>query len=361
MSQLGLDYYEDNICYIEVNHLAYVNSCKNGEYCSISNSRGTCLKYKIDFIKALDEKCSSDFECDENLNCENEKCSIGSIPYEKKTNGETYYYCSKEYLPIISSTQYSAYDPSLSKQFTCKQNSKMNGYCYVSSEETRAFPDYSKICGEIALEKITNSYNVKTVKMNEIGEVKVKSFVEDERACESGFALLFYGNEELVSQGNSNMFKYCVNFKESKKIGNNCIIKYTLEGENEYVYNTQKIPNLYSNFAQILNEECDYLDIKIDNFKKYLNKMNEKKTECQAKARNYGDPFTCENDELREYLYFYKNPGDLIIYKDEEEVLNYLFKEAYPLYGNNEPEKSAGFSPFLNIKIIISLLILLSF
>lgn len=346
ISKLASEFYKDGMCYYsDGSDKVYVNSCKKGEYCQkrkISNNLiiGLCLIYKPDFIKVLEEKCSTNFECDINLIC-SEKCTINTAhlkPYSKSTNDYDYYYCQSDYKPIFNQGAY-----------TC-ENIDMKGYCLDNSRGKRAFPDYSKVCGQIELVS-------KNIKMNEIGEIKVKNFVEDEKACESGFALFF--NENLNEPLNSgSMLKYCVNFKESKKEGDYCLIKYTLEEEDEFVYNTEKLP---SSLGDTLNEQCEFLDIKINNFKKYLEKMSQKKSECQNKSKIYSDPFTCGIDELREYLYFYKHPENYALYKDEEDILHYLFQEAFPLYGNNDSENTKEFSSFLNIKYFISLLFLLYF
>ena len=364
LSKNVYDFYKDDMCYYQAGSSTsiYVNSCKKGEYCQTIDDNGyiigTCQKYKADFVKVLDNKCSTDFECDDQLYCIQEKCSIssGSPAYYKNSNEDNYYYCPSDLVPLKSKTP-----TSVNVLYECKTNSKLSGKCYDNSEPNEeAYPDYSKVCGQIELDKISNPttnriYFRKNVKMNDIGEVKVKSFVQDEKACESGFALLFYGNEELKKldkELDENMFLYCVIFKEAKKSENGCIIKYSLEGEDEYVYNTEKIPSQLKTFKEKINEQCEYLDIKIDNFKKYLEKMNGIKSECQQKEKIYSDPFTCGNDELREYLYFYKNPENSILYKDEEGVLNYLINRAYPLYGNNDVQESTQISSFLNIKFL---------
>lgn len=90
---MASEFYKDGMCYYsDGSDKVYVNSCKKGEYCQkrkISNNLiiGLCLIYKPDFIKVLEEKCSTNFECDINLIC-SEKCTINTAhlkPYSKST------------------------------------------------------------------------------------------------------------------------------------------------------------------------------------------------------------------------------------------------------------------------------------
>ena len=67
----------------------------------------------------------------------------------------------------------------------------MKGLCELSGGRMIAHPDYMKVCGEIEWDAENNNAFKKT-NMNYIGSVSDGKFVENELACESGFALKFY-------------------------------------------------------------------------------------------------------------------------------------------------------------------------
>ena len=75
-------------------------------------------------------------------------------------------------------------------------------------------------------------------------------------------------------------------------------------------------------------------------------------TECEDK-KTYEEPFTCRNDELRKWWYFYAHPDEYILYKDKKEIKNYLLQTHYRSYAL---DLGTG---FLNINYIMFLLIIL--
>ena len=95
---------------------------------------------------------------------------------------------------------------------------------------------------------------------------------------------------------------------------------------------------------------------KISLFQDYLKTFNKLKNQCQQ-GKFYNEPFTCENDELRKLWYYYNNPIQYLIYRNEEEVLNFFIESQYPTPKSVlEAEKDS--SRFYNNKYFLLLLIL---
>ena len=89
--------------------------------------------------------------------------------------------------------------------------------------------------------------------------------------------------------------------------------------------------------------------------------MNEIKDTCTT-VNFYDEPFTCGNDELRKLWYFYNNIDMYLLYKNDEDIINYLVQKTYPLYGveTNDKNSDENNDLYLNIKYFIFLLFLLS-
>ena len=99
---------------------------------------------------------------------------------------------------------------------------------------------------------------------------------------------------------------------------------------------------------------------KIELVKDYFIKFDKLKTHC-IEGKFYNEPFTCENDELRKIWYYYNHPEEYLLYKNDEEILEYLINEAYPTpisKVKNETEKKQNLSRFLNNKYFLFLLLL---
>lgn len=373
LAQRDIDLDIDNMCYyldrVDLNtnydDIHYVKPCEKNYYCRKINSNGhefgTCEKYSP-IIKRLNDICKEDAECDTGLTCKDNKyCSLEKDDDAYKVKGEdnTYYnYCPNDLIPI--------YDDSNDK-YICKskeEEKKMIGKCYNkeivdgSTVTQTAFPDYFKVCGEQFVAKVegASTYEKKNTTSNYIGSVPDGTFVEDISACQSGFALYFYGNKKTtIPEGDSSgyLFKMCVTVNEVEAYDSNCFINYTL-GENSYIYNAGK----FVSSSNDLIVECEYIMTKIEIFQQYLNKMEELKEICEN-ATYYNEPFTCGNDELRKLWYYYNNIENYILYKNEEDIINYLIQDTYHLYGfGKDEENSNELSLFLNINYFIYLLFL---
>ena len=66
------------------------------------------------------------------------------------------------------------------------------------------------------------------------------------------------------------------------------------------------------------------------------------------------EPKTCRDNELRKWYYFYENPEEYLLYRNEPQVMDYLVQQDYPTYTSNS-------SRFLNLSILSLLLIFISF
>ena len=374
---LNIDY----LCYYDTSSNKYVKSCEKGQYCQkFKSDIGICQNITEDLISKLGEDCDSKFQCDKDLICDSNKCTFNKVnnkPYkvvDSENNGIYYYYCPSEEIPIVESSS-TFENPFSNLNYICQiPINNQKGKCFNSESESIIFPEYSKVCGKIELDKPSTEnqkqYTRKNVNTSDIGEIDEYEIVEDERACKSGYALYFYGNKELNKPEDetsySNMFKRCVNFIESKKLGDGCRIKYSLGDEKEYIYNSNMLDSDGLKGDKLFTE-CEFLETKLQFFKDYLKEMtDEKKEECK-KYKFYNEPFTCGKDEIRKIWYFYNHPEEYILYKNEEDIINFLLQQAYPFYGNNknssesDSSDSTQSSTFLNIKYFISLLILLSF
>ena len=217
-------------------------------------------------------------------------------------------------------------------------------------------------------------YEVESIEKSYIGSVKDGEFVFDEMACESGYALYFYGDGNLndpytdsSSYQNHNMFKKCVTPKKIDK--SSCIITY---GDDALVYNVKQdrlslrqrktiIDNYISfSYSSITSQYDDDLCPenllkKLEFFKKYTQLFTQEKQDECAKNKYYDEPYTCKDDELRKWYNAYLYPEIYILYYDEEgdnnDVIKFLLQTKYESYQS---------SIFLSIKYMIYLLFLLS-
>ena len=226
---------EDNVCrYYDPNTgLTHVKFCNEGKHCvglsttlPSSDIKYTCqnITTKIS-LKSYDEPCDSDLECETGLFCKRgisaNKCS-------------RLYSCGDYY----SVFQYN------DGSWGCR-NDKCKGYTYFRyfNDQTEGNNEYgytlgySKIRGKLTVKQETgNNYVVENVEESTMGSVPDGKFVYDSMACESGFALYFYGNKGLedpftgtTGSSNKNMFKMCVTV-DSIEMNDNDYCRITYDG-----------------------------------------------------------------------------------------------------------------------------------
>ena len=369
-----LDYDIDDICYykekINDNQLEYVKACQKEQYCLKldKNSIGICHNSSLSSIKTLDEDCTLNDECQNDLICQNKKCTIANsndIPYsivDPSNNEKKYFYCTGDNKPFFIEI-----DNQNNEVYKCLSKDKFGDYCFNPNapDKKEVFPDYFKVCGEISLDE-------KTIKIADIGSLDSNINVDDERACKSGFAL-YFDNEKEFGTGHSKVhnkiYKVCVELNGAEKRGDYCYINYTKDNENEK-YNLNKFEKTHfsDDYSKSLKDDCQYLTTKISLFKNYIEKLKNKRDDCINGKKYYNEPFTCGDDELRLLWYEYNHPVQYLLYKNEEDIINYLVKEIYPSYDPNyipskteEGKDSNNSNRSLTIKNMIILIILLLF
>jgi len=330
MSKRSFEFLVEDICsYSNINNdFTYVEPCEKDHKCQlVSSSSGTSIAVCEKYVEAeisFGSACEKDEDCDtdDNLKCIDSKCSLNENDNAIYIGG--YYYCPDNLIPIQTS----------GGMYKCekREDHEMNGlyYLYKDTGSIYAYPDYMKIKGEIIFDTEEKNYAHLKTTTNSIGSVKDGKFVVNEKACESGFTLEFYPNGETTLDSSSSIpntkYKRCVTYDgvEYKKNGD-CIIKYILDKKN-YKYDVQKILSSTS-----LCSNMKFIDTKLELFKKYVSKINELGEQC-TKNKYYDEPFTCKNDELRKLYYFYNNIDEYLLYKNEDEVSEFLLQQEYPSY-----------------------------
>jgi len=354
--------FDDKVCGYKFNSVYYVKTCKDeGKYCKyIDEDLSICEELpKTLTLKTFDEECKSDFECEENLYCYGGKCKIYNSAIQCQTNEVAQKTTSGWICKLKAIEDYCVY---------------MDGVTYTNNYPYS--PDYFKVCGEITFNprslgtqgSLGTKYDVMTIKSAYIGTVPDGKFVQNAKACKSGFALPFYPDGSLIDpsldipSNQNKMYLKCVsindfNYKDSSK---KCTFKY----ETDKIYYADRLDyynDIDSSSLGISGEKvrenglCDeFLMTRLEMFSKYIGIFTEDKQKSCATKENYNEPETCNDNELRKWLYYLKHPENYILYYDEKgsDVANYLIQQEYPLYES---------SKFLYIKFFISLLLLLLF
>ena len=342
------------------NTKTYVKPCGEGQYCDDSNVvNPDAGEYRICKnmttrvpIKVYNEDCTSDFDCDSGLNCENNKCTT------ECTNSN-----EKPYKTNRPSWSCKTTDTSKEKYcYFCNQFVNDNSGNCKDSEEYDKLPDYLKVEGIMELNGYYpipgennkgQLYRLKSIESSAKGTVEDGNFVKDYKACKSGFALFFYPDKSLKDPytgtgGINKMYLRCVTLIEYDY--DNGRIKYSINGDGENIYILSKITNPYITEFPTLDRN---LLTRIELYKKYTEALNNNIEECQ-KSENYNSPSTCNVDEITKWYYFYTNIDDYLFYYADEEkykdVIKYIIQDTYHFYQS---------SLFLNIKYFISLLFLL--
>ena len=361
MSARSFEFNVDDICAYQNSNsdFLYVEPCEKDYSCEIilspsgsstGTSVGICRK-NLQVETPYGSSCNADSDCESgyNLKCDNKICVLieGSDAVQFGTSD---YYCPNKNLIAIYDTSSTHY-----KCNKIEDHANMKDLCKLTSENKEAYPDYMKVCGEIEFD--TNNVITK-IKMNSIGSVSDgKLVVGNELACKSGFALNFYSDGITVSS-TTDTYNYlkCVQYNgiEYKKSGS-CKIKYILD-KKDYYYDVDKTDtNLISN-RQTYCAQFKFIDAKLDLFNQYVNKLAELGTQC-SNIKYYDEPYTCKNDELRKLYYFYNHIEEYLLYKNEDEVTEFILQQKYPSYGVKFSKTDA--SNFLSNKFICLLILLL--
>lgn len=338
--------FDDNVCAYQFNDVNYVKTCKDkGKYCKeIGESTSFCEDAPTTIpLKSLGDKCDSKYECENDLYCYSGQCTINSDTLNNcETGQETHRLWDSWY---------------------CKDKAIEN-YCYYKDDSTYSDgqsydPDIFKVCGEITFKPNTLPDNKGTyyyplkIESTYIGTVEDGKFVGDAFACKSGYALPFYPDSNLKDPSSdpsyrNGMYLRCVKVNEIDNVHEDkCTIKY----DTDKIYNIDQLDS--SVYTGDIEKFCDEeLITKLEMFSKYINVFTKEKQEQCATKDNYNEPYTCNDNELRKWYYYYDNPSHYKLYYKEKgnDVANYLIQKAFPLYES---------SKYLSIKYFIALLFLL--
>lgn len=374
------DFDIEGLCSYSKNDIIYVKPCEEGKYCkSMTNSLYMCSDLpNSTTLQSEGETCKNDFECEDGLYCRNSKCSVSRSSD-----------CGNNNSPYLTQYEYNGIKRNI---WTCKETKYLN-YCYYRDltlqsgtnvfAETSSGPslpyscDPLKVCGKMEIKKRTISnegdiYAIQSIESTYVGTLKDGEWVYDERACESGYALYFYGDGSLVDPAPNHsgedahsMFKKCVTPKSIDTTSSSeCVITY---GDNDEKYNVyQKELRDRQTIGINSNYEFGYVSLsrselcpsnllkKLEMFKKYTAVFTEdKQKECE-KNKYYDEPETCRDNEIRKMYYFYQNPEFYELYYDEDgknnDIINYFIQRTYKSY------QSSG---FLSFKYFISILLFL--
>lgn len=211
-----------------------------------------------------------------------------------------------------------------------------------------------KKCVRLVLQTNDNgkTYSKKTIYSNTIASIEDGEFLYEEGGisdimtyCKSGYALYFYGNKNLNNPNpdyhtKHDMYLRCVTVKGRDSNG---IIKYVIGEGGENYYDPDKLPYKstvgYTRYTLQYNDE--FLMTRIEMFENFVKNIND------------------ENESAKWY-YFYENPKEYLLYKDEPQIIEYLVKEegGYIEYKVKHTASKES-SNLLSIKYMISLLALL--
>jgi len=356
----------EDICSYQISNsdIMYVEPCEKNYLCdtilsqsgSTGTSVGICRKNLV-AETPYGASCKADGDCESGLNlkCDNNICvltegvnAIEVLDIDSSTS--KHYYCPNKNLFALNT------GTSSSPDYNCKKiedYANMKDLCSLVSEGNEAYPDYMKVCGEIELDDDSNA--VTKIKMDSIGSVSDGKFVKNLLACKSGFALNFYSDGN--TDAGTDIYLKCVQYNgiEYKK-GNSCKINYILEKKN-YYYDADKVNSvLIDNGISAFCSSFKFIDAQLDLFKQYVNKVTQLGNEC-SNIKYFDEPFTCKNDELRKLYYFYNNIEEYMLYKNEDEITEFILQKVYPSYGVKYSKDDA--SNYLNNKFICLLILLL--
>lgn len=383
--------YGDDICKYDEGDYEYVRPCGKGKYCLKEYSDGSdfhiCqnLPESQEGINTLNEKCSSDFDCENDLECIGGYCKLSicntnESPVKDHTSGT--YSCR-------TSSQKADDGVCMLKEY--KENS---GVIYVDNTRYGNPSGKSQLCGLFDFHHMGNqNYEIGEKKYAYIGSVDNGKYVSDEILCKSGFALFYYPQGKLQdpynggtsSSSTNKMYKMCVTpisiehndplLKSQKSSSpsptdSSCVIYYKENEEDTTIkkYNVDQLSQIYSeyydtyhtrisDFQKDLCKNSDYeFKIKFQHFKEYISNLKEEERDkcgfLEGSTSSYRK-YSCNNNALIKSWYFYKNPKNYVVYNNRkklEVVLNYLIQKEYPSY---------EFSHILNINYLVILLFLL--
>ena len=308
----------DDVChYCDKEHtsgIEYVKPCEEGKKCtdiSVTNSDYDiyiCQPYEEEYYdnkdKACEESisCTSQYFCGSSGSCKADICPYGQIQDTSKNS----FTCMAE--------------PNYCEEYDYPSNNPTKSYELLTSKE----------CVEVELKADNNNknYEIEKVKFNTIASIEDGQYIKDSSRgayipyCKNGYALYFYGGQNLKSPGGTNekMFLRCVTLLGRDEKG---IIKYKIGNGDEKYYDPDDLPSTYKNSFKSFGLNDKYLLTRYDIFKNYKQRL-ESISDCTV--------LNCEDDELNKWYYFYYNPQEYILYQNEPQVMEYLVQKTYKKY-----------------------------
>lgn len=356
--QRKFEYSVSDLCSYDDDIFQYVKPCQTNYQCKSvsggdSHDISTCKEY-VKTIKKFGDTCIADKECDSDLECSTSSKCVSNVDtkaygIKDRVSNDYYYYCNNGYKATGSATSASCVQTSSNTVSGIGDN-----LCHQAGTDNAnpktVRPNFGYICGQNTWQQYqsSSSFYKSETKMNRIGTVDDGIYVEDERACISGFALDFYMGTSLdaPTSGSTIQDKVCVTLDGVETDKNDFVIyKYTLNS-NQYTYNTKSTASVSHQMT------------KLELFKEYVKKA--KGITCNAGEGHDDEQFTCGNDDLRRAWYFYNNPDKYLLYKNEDAIIDYLLQLSYPDYKPRYTEPQQEASGYLSIKYISLLILLLS-
>lgn len=358
--------YGDDICYYReydeklLYYIFYVRPCEKGKYCQPEIAEGQPFGYCVDIqsktttINNLDESCESDYECNENLFCENSKCRMSSCPNTIYQHDLDVFQCHDNNYKQLESNQ-------------CEFNEYVkdsNNYYDGTLDRTfkGKYPGLPNECGKFNYKPYDSQYTsssgtekdplylIESKEWCTIGSVPDNEFVDNAKYCNSGFTLQFYPNKQLKdpSKGNINSKdKMCVtpieiDFK-NPYVNDGCIITYKIGDQS---------PKKYKASGSLCSKD---IIIKSERHREFADAFNNASIEDKQNCYDIDTyPYRCTNVNLIKLWYFKKYPEDYLFYKDRKKlnkVLDYKIQKIYPTYSE--------FSQYLNYSYLVFLLMLI--
>ena len=342
MTKRNMDFGED-VCYYhdisDSSNIVYVKPCEEGKRCvdlEISDyDIHTCVAYDGTYDNK-DTTCVTKDNVDTNgIDCTYYSCFEGICG---KTPSGT---CTENQVIDYKDSGKCVEEKDICYEYKADKSEDKH-YSTVAGKNCVRFTLQSSDNGKTYYDKIIYSNAIASVADGEF----IKDVYQDERSleyCKSGYALYFYGNKNLNNPNtddntNHDMYLRCVTVKGRDSNG---IIKYVIGDGGENYYDPDKLPNKPSTGRYTLYYNDEFLMTRIEMFENFVKNIN-------------------DENESAKWLYFYKNPEEYLLYKDEPQIIEYLIKEEdgnikYKVKHTASKESSN----LLNIKYMISLLALL--
>jgi hypothetical protein len=324
--------------------IEYVKGCKDGKACiQVTDDEEDYEIYKCQEVNEIqllkpNDKCDYSDECDSGLQCLNKVCTFYNTStdfYYSYKKGD-FYYCPDNLVPVKTSMTDNVVFCYNKSEYP--HTSKCYVYDSTKGQDYFYAPGFKEVCGKITTETRNDIIQIKEIESNKIGSQSAGTFVDDMAACESGFAIDYCidGNYECSSTTTSsitpNTLKKCVDVIEIDSL-NGCKIKYN-DGAKDMTIRLGRS-----------SRYCMRIQAKLEMFEKYVDKMSK----CDDIQPYDNEPLTCHDKDLRKYWYFYENPEEYVLYKDEDDVIDYLVQSAY---------SSSYYLAFAKLTILLMLFLL---